>query len=277
MKLPRSLSASAFLVNVSRARRVDISQDVYAHLWVTPESSHLWDEYASEVYPYDDIELGLRNRFFLEAFREFVRAVDRPVCVNIASGFTSYPFLVEANCRWIEVDLEPVISFKRRQVASWVRDGTLPDRNIQYLPSDLRQIAQRTRLQRHLKEMIGEDPSFILFEGISYYLDGETQSGLGTMCTTIQKTGSRLACDFWDHLLAENPTFQRLIQFFSSRFGYATSGYSFLEPEWFHHIPGYTVVRESDIQTLEEVVLQTSFLKDSDAIIPEHYVIMQKQ
>jgi muconolactone delta-isomerase len=37
VKPPENLSGTAFVVNVSRSRREDLSRDRYAHLWVTPE------------------------------------------------------------------------------------------------------------------------------------------------------------------------------------------------------------------------------------------------
>ncbi len=277
MKLPRSLSASAFLVNESRARRVDISQDRFANLWVTDETRTLWDEFAADVYPFDAIELGLRNRFFLETLQSFVRSVERPVCINIAAGFTSYPFLIEEPCRWVEADLEPVVSLKEQQVNQWMAQGLLPKRILEFVAVDLQRSMSRRLLFRRLQELIGDAPSFILLEGITYYLKLRSLHALLSGCGRIQQPGSLLACDFWDASLAKNRTFQRLTTFFSSRFGFDASQYLFLDPARFHQLAEYEVVEMTDIQSLEKRFLHSDILRDSNAIIPEHYVVLRRR
>ena len=277
MKLPRSLSASALLVNESRARRVDISQDRFARLWVTDETRALWDEFAAEVYPFDAIELGLRNRFFLEALRSFVRSVEHPVCINIAAGFTSYPFLIEEPCRWVEADLEQVVSLKEQQVNQWMAQGLLPARTLEFIAVDLQVGLSRRLLFRRLQELVGDAPSFILLEGITYYLKLRSLHALLSGCGAIQQPGSLLACDFWDASLAENPTFRRLTSFFSSRFGFDASRYLFLDPARFHQLAEYEVVEETDVQSLEKRFLHSEILQDSSAVIPEHYVVLRRR
>ena len=66
------IALTAALVNESRSRREDLSRDRYARLWVTGQSRQQWDAFSREVYPLDDIELSLRNRFFLERISEFM-------------------------------------------------------------------------------------------------------------------------------------------------------------------------------------------------------------
>lgn len=277
MKLPQSLSASAFLVNESRARREDISLDRFARLWVSDETRLLWDAFASEVYPFDAIELGLRNRFFLEALRLFVRSVKDPVFVNIAAGFTSYPFLIEEPCRSIEADLDPVVSFKEQQVNRWMAQGVLPKRSIEFVTVDLQSWLSRRLLFRRLEEVIGDAPSFILLEGITYYLRLRTLHALLSGIGRIQRPGSVLACDFWDASLAGNPTFLRLSNFFSARFGVDESRYLFLDPVRFHQLLEYEVIEETDVQALEKRFLRSEILQDSSAVIPEHYVVMRRR
>ena len=91
MKIHQTISESAFLVNESRARRVDISHDIYAQLWVSDSTKKLWDDFSKNVYQYDEIEIGLRNRFFLNRLNSFINSTDNPVFINIGAGFSSYP------------------------------------------------------------------------------------------------------------------------------------------------------------------------------------------
>lgn len=113
MKINRNISASSFLVNESRARDVDLSRDIYAKLWVTEKTMKIWEDFSNKVYPHDAVELGIRNRFFLEQLNRHIHSNPNAVFVNIGAGFTSYPFLTDYECTTIEVDYPHIVSFKK--------------------------------------------------------------------------------------------------------------------------------------------------------------------
>ncbi|MCX6663991.1 MAG: class I SAM-dependent methyltransferase [Euryarchaeota archaeon] len=277
MKIQRTLSESAFLVNESRARRVDISQDRYAQLWVSKATRELWDNFTAKVYPYDAVELGLRNRFFLDTLRLFVRSAKNPVFVNMGAGFTSYPFLVEEPCHYIEVDLEYVIDFKRKQIETWIKNGRMPKRTIDFIPADLCSAGDRKRLQTRFISALADAPSFILLEGITYYLDEAVLHALFEMCAVIQRPGSVLAFDYWDPMIAENPVFLRFKKFCAERFGHKETHYTLFNEEFIHEIQGYTPVEQTDIQKLEQRYTDSDLLKNSFEILPENYVVLQRK
>lgn len=137
MKICNKISDSAFLVSESRARRVELSKDIYAYLWTSEETKNLWDEFSKKVYPFDDIELGIRNRFFLENLKNYIDSNSKPLFVNIGAGFTSYPFLVKKSCTCIEIDFKHIISYKSKKIAEWIHEGILPKRKIMFLKADI--------------------------------------------------------------------------------------------------------------------------------------------
>ncbi len=277
MSIQRTLSESAFLVNESRARRVDISQDQFAHLWVSKATRDLWEDFTARVYPYDAIELGLRNRFFLDTLRFFVRSAKNPVFVNIGAGFTSYPFLVKEPCRIIEVDLDHVIDFKRKKIKTWIKNGRMPKRMVEFIPADLCSAGDRKRLQTRLISALADAPSFLLLEGITYYLDEAVLHALFEMCAAIQRSGSVLAFDYWDPTITENPVFLRFKKFCAERFGHKETHYTFCNEEFIHGIQGYTLVEQTDIQKLEKRYTDSALLKNSYEILPENYVVLQRE
>jgi O-methyltransferase involved in polyketide biosynthesis len=277
MKIQRTLFESAFLVNESRARRVDISQDRHAQLWVSKATRELWEDFTAKVYPYDAIELGLRNRFFLDTLRFFVRSAKNPVFVNIGAGFTSYPFLVEESCRYIEVDLEHVIDFKRKQIETWIKNGRMPERKIEFIPADLCSAGDRKRLQTRLTSSLVDTPSFLLLEGITYYLDEAVLHALFEMCAAIQRPGSVLAFDYWNPFIKSNPVFLRFKKYFAERFDHKETHYTFFDEEFIHTIHEYTPVEWTDIQKLETRYTDTIMLKNTLEILPENYVVLQRK
>jgi hypothetical protein len=136
MDFTQHISDSAFLVNESRARRSDLSGDYYAHHWVDPERRErvrkLWNDFSSCVYPFDDIVLSIRNRFFLERIQAFVSNHADSALVNLGAGFTSYPFLLDRSIRVLEVDFPHVTTYKQSRIDDLTQRGVLPIRSIQF-------------------------------------------------------------------------------------------------------------------------------------------------
>lgn len=270
------ISESALLVNESRARNVFLSGDTFAHLWVTDGTRALWEAFSREVYPHDAIELGIRNRFFLSSLAAFVHASASPVFVNIGAGFTSYPFLVDASCRSAEVDFSHVIEAKRARIGEWQRDGILPARSVDFIAADLTRANDVDRLGRELASLIAGDASFILLEGLTYYLARADFDSLLRTVSTVQAPGSLLAFDFWTPDTADHPTFNRLRRFFSERFRLDETSYNLLTIDDIRSIAGYEPVVHTDVQELEHRYLGTNVLADYDAILPEHYVLLKR-
>lgn len=276
MEIRGHISESAFLVNESRARRVELSRDLYAHLWVSEETRRLWDAFCAEVYPHDEIELGLRNRFFLERLDSFVAADPGAVFVNVGAGFTSYPFLTSIECRCFEVDYPHVIDYKRGKVLSWQAAGILPQRDVDFVGVDLNDEGDRGRLEEALLPATSGVPSFILMEGITYYLERDLLDALFGMCEALQEKGSALAFDFWTPGSASHPVFRRFEKFCAERFGHRAERYSFLDAAEVRSIPGYQVEEMAEIQELELAYSNTRVLQDPSGILPESYAVLRR-
>ena len=170
----KSISDSAFLVNESRSRREDISKDIYAYLWINESTNKLWNDFYDEVYPFDDIQLSLRNRFFLEKLKLFINESSHPIFVNIGAGFSSYPFLVSKDCEFIEVDLPNIINYKQEKIKQFIKKGDISNKDITFLSADICNKFDLMRLKEHLINSIKNNPSFILLEGITYFINNIT-------------------------------------------------------------------------------------------------------
>lgn len=274
MEFKRHISESAFLVNESRARRVVLSHDLYAHLWVSDATRRLWEDFSREVYPYDEIELGARNRFFLERLNSYVETNPGAVFVNVAAGFTSYPFLTQTECRCIEIDYEHVLAFKREKTEEWRREGLLPDRRVEFLAADLTAEAERERLRRTLGAKIAARPSIFMMEGLTYYLESAVLSELFSVFAEVQSKGSVLTFDFWTPDSEKHPVFIRFSEFFEKRFGHRRKNYNLLDVDTVRSVPGYELVELTDIQELEQAYSSTRVLSNYEEILPEDYAVL---
>lgn len=271
----KSISDSAFLVNESRSRRVDISKDIYASLWINESSNKLWNDFYAEVYTFDDIQLSLRNRFFLEQLKSFINKSSNPVFINIGAGFTSYPFLVSEDCKFIEVDLPNIIGYKQEKIKQFIENGEIPYRDITFLSADICNKIDLIKLKESLIPLIDCNPSFVLFEGISYFLNRQNLSYLFNILSEIQTSKSILAFDFWKPEGADNLVLKKLMRFFSDRFGFDNKQYNLMDLDFVQNINGYEVAESTNIQELEKIYTEDTFLSDYNKIIPEYYVILK--
>jgi len=259
----KSISDSAFLVNESRSRRVDISKDIYAYLWINESTNKLWNDFYKEVYTFDDIELALRTRFFLEQLKSFIYKSSNPVFVNIAAGFTSYPFLITKSCKFIEVDLPNIIDYKHKKIRQFIETGYLPNREIVFISADICNNNEIMKLKESLITNIRNNPSFILLEGITYFLNKKQLKKLFSILSEIQYTNSVLAFDFWKSDGADHPVIKRLMRFFSDRFGFDENLYNLLDTDFIQNIKGYEMVESTDIQELEKKYTRDNSLADN--------------
>jgi O-methyltransferase involved in polyketide biosynthesis len=273
--IAHDVSGTAFVVNLSRARQVALSGDTYAHLWVTPDTQALWDELAREVYPHDDVSLSLRNHFYLTRLRAFVDAHPTPTFVNLGAGFTSYPQLVDARCRSIEVDMPGIVAHKRARVDAWVRDGALPARDLTFHAADLMQPADLDRLATALDGWCA-GPSFVLMEGLVYYLSRPVLDRLFTMLAHAQRPGSLVAFEYWPTDAERYGVYRRLEAYLARRFGRAAHGYTLLEPADVRAVAGYTVAETSDIAAEERLHATTRVLQGVDDRLPIHFVVLRR-
>lgn len=277
MKLKPHISATAFLVNESRNRMVDVSQDIFAKLWVSRETEKLWEDFARHVYPYDDLELSLRNRYFLEWLRDFAKKNKKAVFVNIGAGFTSYPFLLEQPCHAIEVDYKRVMEFKARQVEQWQKKEILPKREIEFIGVDLNEAKDRDCLSQKLRQQISKYPSFVLLEGVSYYLEMAVLRQLLGIFRETQKKGSLLGIEFWKPDIKNHPVFVCLQEYFEKKFGYKKRKYNLFGRAFIEGIDGYEILELTDMTEQEKVYCKTCIMEDHQNILPTDLAMLRRK
>jgi hypothetical protein len=90
----------------------------------------------------------VRRRHYFELVRAFL--VERPdaLFLNIAAGFTSYPFLLDPGCGCVETDYAHITAYKERRVAELIAAGELPKRQVAFHALDLENLRLPTALAR---------------------------------------------------------------------------------------------------------------------------------
>lgn len=228
------------------------------------------------MYPYDDLELAIRNRFVFDRIQRFAAMHADAAFVNVGAGFSSYPFLLEDEILCFECDLPHVITFKQQRVDRLLTEGVLPARQVNYLRLDVSKPDGQEQLRVLLATTLAKRPTFVLLEGVSYYLSFPVLHTLFGVFHDGQHPGSQLAFDYWMPNLLQHPVFLRLQEFFARRFGFAARGYSLFDPDWISTIEGYRILELSGAARSEASYAGSCVLANENAILPENYVLMER-
>jgi O-methyltransferase involved in polyketide biosynthesis len=253
-----------------------ISRDIYAHLWVTPEAVSRWNELSAQVYPHDDLNVSLRNRFYLDHIEAFVASQRRPFLVNIATGFDNYPFLIRKPCGFLQLDRDNIIGLKKRRVTQWMRSGKLPRRRIRFLATDLNDRHQQAVLKRTLARTVGNRPCFVTMEGITYYLHPETLERLFAILREVLTAGSLVALDYWKPDAMKYPVMVRLRKLLDRQFGCRGQRWNLLEHRRLCRIPGFTEIESTDIAALERKHSSTRIFRGNAHKIPVFFSVLKR-
>jgi O-methyltransferase involved in polyketide biosynthesis len=272
----KDVSITAFIVNESRRRLESLSGDIYAKLWVTEETKNLWEELAEEVYPYDHINLSLRNRFYLERIRGFVNEYDESVFVNMAAGFTSYPYLLDTPCRSIETDYPHILNFKAKKVKKWQEEGVLPDRPVEFYPLDLEDPDELKSFERNFSSWCADKPTIVIMEGITYYLSPRTLERLFSCYAKYPAPGSLVVFDYWGVDSDDYPVIQRVKKYLSKVSNGPVKPFTYLDMNYIHKIKGFSIVENTDIAELERRYGESRLLQKKENRFPTEFVVLRK-
>lgn len=276
------VSDTAFLVCESRARRPELSRDRFAADWIAPDRRQavraIWEAFAAEVYPHDDVEIAVRSRHYLTWLERFLAEHAEAPVAGLGSGLTSYPFLLPQGPPWLEVDLPHLVDYKTRRARELRRSGTLPRRDVHLLAADLAGEQEAEALGSTLEQHLGHgEPSFVYLEGVTYYLPEARLDELFTRLAALQAPGSILAFDFWQPELARHPVFLRQERFFTRRFGMEPSRYTFLSRRRAAEVAGYRPIEITDVAAKEAELAEDPVLAATEDRLLEHYAVLRRR
>lgn len=212
--MPSGVHDSALIVNAFRDRKAHISADKFAELWISPASDIWANRYAKQVGETEILVHALRHRFFLDCLHKFFDKYPNGVFINIGSGFTNYPYLISAEISCCEIDTEVNINFKQEKLAEFESQGNLPHRSIKFITvNDLNDLAVISQLEFTLKQWINGRSSFVLFEGVFFYLNLAAISHFYQLLASLQQQGDIVASTSFRPEESNKLMFQRLVDY----------------------------------------------------------------
>ena len=271
------VDASAHVVNCFRAKYTNISLDNFAHLWVSKPAEKLANRYLQEVGKSEDIAHCLRHRFFLERLQEFSIQATNGVFINIGAGFTNYPYLINTPIPSCEVDKPNVIKSKQQRVKKLQSSQRLPERDILFIPTkDLNKSSENKKLFNSLSQWIASRQSFVLMEGLLYWLSQDSVNSLFKHLQQTQTTGSLLALNAFKPSEASKAMFHRLRRFSEKDYGIGNLSPNTLSETFHENLLGYKLIDRANYINLSKQIDEAKELGNKDSVLEEDCYLLRK-
>ncbi len=275
--MPSGVHDSALIVNAYRARQFPLSGDPYATLWVTKESEIWADEYAEKVGQTEILVHALRHRFFLKSLQQFLHKNPDGVFINIGAGFTNYPYLIDANIPCCEVDREVNVFFKQHKLAEFEQSVQLPKRNIHFLITDnLNNLESISHLALSLKEWVNHRPSFVLFEGVFFYLTFEAIKHFFKALVTLQQSGDRIGITCFRPEECNKLMFQRLVNYCHRDYQMRNFVPTTIAPQFYQQLDNYHLLQHHNYYQLADQYQSSETLSNPDEVLEEDVYLLEK-
>lgn len=267
---------TAFMTSSYRAIEEALSKDHYAKLWHNEKTDRWIKDYCELVSEEEPFLHCLRNRYFLEKLQQLIHEGAIEVLINFGCGFSMYPYLLPENILNIEIDQSDVIEYKKEKVAIWQSEGKLPARNIHYIGTDFNQADNRQMIDQ-VKQIKGTKKTFILIEGVLFFLSRADTVRLFDLFASIQEPGDIVGSVSFTDGLRDTAVFQRLIRFcedklnFNQQFEYQTVPTSFYES-----LAEYQLVDHQQAESLSQQFAPERTVADGDSVLNEHMYLLRK-
>ncbi len=266
---------TAMVTATFRSMYPDLSKDKYAYLWASAGSKNHAEKYSNAVSNYEAHAHCLRNRFFYETISRLLIESKIELLINFGSGFSMYPYLLPESLIHIEIDLPEVVAYKEEVTQNWTEHGLLPLRNITFLASNFNEEKDPVLLDQ-IQEVKGKKPSFILLEGVLFFIGEEDTARLFQIFDEIQGPGEYLGSVSFRPSLEEKPVFQKLMTFVegnlrkNQQFNYQT-----LEDNFYEGLKNYNLIKHRDTLALNQEYSPENYLNELE-VLNEHMYILRK-
>lgn len=270
----QTLSETAFLVNWARAFDPKLSKDPWAHLWVTEKSKQFGERFREKVSRWEEWLVCLRNRYFADALEAFEKQHRPFTFLNIAAGFTTYPYLLDGENRVIEVDYPHVIAYKKEKLALFEKEGKIPKRQIQFVSLDLNQENVVQTLEKIIKNNL--PPFFVLLEGLLYYLKPKAVENIFVLLDKQLPPQSRVGVISWASQIKNTQTMQAVQNYFESELGFSKQEYTWINDEWFDQWKNLKVLERTNYIELDQRYCNPPNHFKREEIIDESFHLLEE-
>ncbi|NKI33251.1 class I SAM-dependent methyltransferase [Croceivirga thetidis] len=266
---------TAFVTADFRAFNPELSKDTFAHLWPSKRTQDYRNEYVTSVSEYEPLAHCLRNRFFLDRISSLFNSGEIDLLINFGCGFSMYPFLLSGDMEHIEIDMPNSILYKREKVTEWIRNGKLPNRKLHFIEANFNTEYEESLLQK-ISSIKQNKKSFILLEGVLFFIDSNDTNRLFQLFSKIQKQGEFVGSVSFQKEIEERSAFKRLATFTEERLNANEKfEYQTLEDAYYSNLEGYDLIEHEDTFSLKDKYVPEVTVTKQD-VLDEHMYILKR-
>jgi len=268
---------TAFIVSTYRSYYENISKDIYAKLWCNPNTEALIPSILNTISKEEPILHSIRNRYFYERLKSFFKKNENGTFINFGAGFSMYQFLLNNSISTIEIDKKDIIQYKKQKIETWIGDDTLPMRDIQYINLDFNSDPEQYMITS-IKKRIAHRPTFILLEGVLFFLNPTITSKLFRVFKSIQKDGDILGVVSYTPKTEETDIYKRLLNYFDDNndtndvFSHQTIANSY-----YKNLDGYQLKEQTDEYDLSKIYASEFDIPNENEILNEHFYLLKRK
>ena len=261
------------MTSMFRAMNTTLSNDLYSKLWNNRKTKVWVDDYLTEVSEEEVNTHCVRNRFFLEQIKERLKEVD--ILINFGAGFSMYPFLLDESIVHIEIDKPAIVNYKKERISNWIETGELPKRDIHFIGTDFSENYEE-KLYAQIDGIKKNKKSFILIEGVLFFLDLNQAKRIFNFFDSIQNIGDYIASVSFNHSIKETKVFTRLLNFLNDRIlKTAKDDYLTIDTNFYTKNSKYTIREHKDYFMYSKELNNKINLNATD-ILNENFYLLQK-
>ena len=276
MKEKLEVHETAFLISIFRASNEKLSKDAFAKLWYNTTSKLLAKDLVENVSEYESFTHCLRNRYFYETINELILKKEIEVIINFGCGFSMYPFLLDKTLTYIEIDKPDVIGYKKEKVLKWQEEKVLPQRDIHFIASNFKS-GYETGLLAQILEIKEDKPSFILIEGVLFFLTKQETKTTFSLFDRIQLKGDYIGSVSYRKEMAKTKVFKRLIKLFKDQLSLGQQfNYQTISDDFYHDQSNYKLIDYQDYYSLSKLYSPLNAIDKQEDILNESMYLLQK-
>ncbi len=266
---------TAFVTSTFRAFDESLSQDSFAKLWQNSKTEQWIKEYLDKVSSEETYTHCLRNRYFLDTIKNFIQNQEVEVLINFGSGFSMYPFLLNENLIHIEIDKPEIVDYKKDKIQKWQKENMLPNRNIHFIGVDFSKSYQE-KLLSEIESIKGNKSTFILIEGVLFFLTRKETNDLFDFFNTIQKKGDYIGSASFQETIKKTKAFQNLLSFFNQKVSKTSQDdYQTIEDQYYESIHNYKLIDHQDYFSLSKKYKNT-INQSKELILNENFYLLKR-
>ncbi|PJC64954.1 MAG: hypothetical protein CO021_01585 [Deltaproteobacteria bacterium CG_4_9_14_0_2_um_filter_42_21] len=269
------ISDTAFMISWIRSGQPTLSGDPWASVWNTRRAAQIGSGYLEAMGSLNGRACCLRNRYIAERLLTFEQAHPRMSLLNIAAGFSMYPFRLKPTNSTVDLDFPHVNAFKKETIEKLQAAGELPKRKIEFLSLDLQTDDAIQELRNTIQKQTKYGPMFIILEGILYYLDLAVVRLLFQALAEELPAESQVIAVAWSPKIKHTAKMETARTFFAQDIQRADNHYTYLAPSFFTNLDSLKCTEQLGYRDIEKEFCNEQLLAEG-TFLDESFYLLKK-